>query len=218
MSPSPSGEAQILHTAVGTSQRPFLDRELLRGLRIVRDVFRGGLFLLDLLDVGLLSPSTLVRGRGRELVEEVRKAGEVFFCIRRYASTRALMFLPFQFQTHGHLHPLRPTLRRPRIHTFGISHTVSPLTVDPMEQRTGSVTRALRELLQHAIGFSNEPVQVRPSLQRLPREDAVLECVPVPWRAPDPAAPPCIRHLLLPLTAGARHLPLARVFAPQRGL
>jgi hypothetical protein len=36
--------------------------------------------------------------------------------------------------------------------------------------------------------------------------------------APDPAAPPCMRHRLLPPTAGARQAPPDRVLAPQRGL
>lgn len=36
--------------------------------------------------------------------------------------------------------------------------------------------------------------------------------------APDPFAPPCMRQRRLPRTAGARHAPLERVLAPQRGL
>jgi phage tail protein X len=36
--------------------------------------------------------------------------------------------------------------------------------------------------------------------------------------APDPAAPPCMRHRLFPLTAGAMQALPERVFAPQRGL
>jgi hypothetical protein len=39
-----------------------------------------------------------------------------------------------------------------------------------------------------------------------------------PPGAPDPGAPPCMRQRLLPRTAGERHDPQQRVFAPQRGL
>jgi hypothetical protein len=35
---------------------------------------------------------------------------------------------------------------------------------------------------------------------------------------PDFGTPPCMRQRLLPRTAGARHDPPARIFAPQRGL
>src|SRR5262249_32003231 len=38
-----------------------------------------------------------------------------------------------------------------------------------------------------------------------------------PRGAPDPAAPPCIRHRRLSFTAGARQLPPARVRAPHLG-
>ena len=40
----------------------------------------------------------------------------------------------------------------------------------------------------------------------------------LPFGAPDPAAPPCMRHRALPETAGAWHGVPLRVFAPQRGL
>ncbi len=40
----------------------------------------------------------------------------------------------------------------------------------------------------------------------------------LPFGAPDPGAPPCIRQRLLPLTAGDMHGMPARVFAPQREL
>ena len=36
--------------------------------------------------------------------------------------------------------------------------------------------------------------------------------------APEPGAPPCMRHTFFPLTAGARHGSPDRVRAPQRGL
>jgi hypothetical protein len=36
--------------------------------------------------------------------------------------------------------------------------------------------------------------------------------------APDPGAPPCMRQRFLPRTAGERHDPPERIFAPQRGL
>jgi hypothetical protein len=36
--------------------------------------------------------------------------------------------------------------------------------------------------------------------------------------APDPDAPPCMRHRLFPLTAGDMQAWPERVFAPQRGL
>jgi len=36
--------------------------------------------------------------------------------------------------------------------------------------------------------------------------------------APDPGAPPCMRQRFLPRTAGERHEPPERIFAPQRGL
>jgi hypothetical protein len=36
--------------------------------------------------------------------------------------------------------------------------------------------------------------------------------------APDPGAPPCMRQRFLPRTAGERHKPPERIFAPQRGL
>jgi hypothetical protein len=36
--------------------------------------------------------------------------------------------------------------------------------------------------------------------------------------APDPGAPPCMRQRFLPRTAGERHRPPERIFAPQRGL
>jgi hypothetical protein len=39
-----------------------------------------------------------------------------------------------------------------------------------------------------------------------------------PLRALDPGAPPCMRQRLLPRTAGERHDPPERIFAPQRGL
>jgi hypothetical protein len=39
-----------------------------------------------------------------------------------------------------------------------------------------------------------------------------------PFCAPDPVAPPCIRHLCLPVTAGDRHGAPARVLAPHRRL
>lgn len=40
----------------------------------------------------------------------------------------------------------------------------------------------------------------------------------LPRSAPDPAPPPCIRHRMVPLTAGDLHGPPALVRAPQRGL
>ncbi len=40
----------------------------------------------------------------------------------------------------------------------------------------------------------------------------------LPLGAPDPGAPPCIRHRRFPLTAGALQDVLRRVLAPQRGL
>jgi hypothetical protein len=40
----------------------------------------------------------------------------------------------------------------------------------------------------------------------------------LPRGAPEPAAPPCIRHLFFPFTAGAWHGVPERVRAPQRGL
>jgi hypothetical protein len=36
--------------------------------------------------------------------------------------------------------------------------------------------------------------------------------------APDFGAPPCMRQRFLPRTAGERHAPPERIFAPQRGL
>jgi hypothetical protein len=36
--------------------------------------------------------------------------------------------------------------------------------------------------------------------------------------APDPGAPPCMRQRFLPRTAGERHKPPERIFAPHRGL
>jgi len=76
----------------------------------------------------------------------------------------------------------------------------------------------------HFIPCSN--FRASPSKSRTCLRSAIASPVKRPCRrafwfplgAPDPGAPPCMRQRRLPRSAGERHDPQQRVFAPQRGL
>lgn len=78
----------------------------------------------------------------------------------------------------------------------------------------------------HAYSSSCSSCRERCSKALTARRRSIMSrvCMPalsafwLPGGAPDPAAPPCMRHRRLPFTAGARHERPDRVLAPQRGL
>ena len=86
---------------------------------------------------------------------------------------------------------------------------------EPSAKGIGSIFEQLERFgrfpdqLSHGFAFGNRLARERP-----PRLSAFW----FPAGAPDPCAPPCIRHRLLPCTAGERHALPLRVLAPHRGL
>ncbi len=73
--------------------------------------------------------------------------------------------------------------------------------------------RAIRVFLASAISLRSR----RRSSKASRVESPCLRAFLLPLGAPDPSAPPCIRHRSLPLTVGARHELPFRVRAPHLG-